>query len=95
MASDCQLSDSRTSFTNRFVLVPYRQEVFFTLAFPDDDLGLLKVNVFHPQAQAAAVKQAGHQLVQPVHFIQHLADFVFGKHRWQALGWFGAQGVDG
>ncbi len=79
----------------------HRQAVLFALAFPNDHLGLIKVNVFYPQAQAmhqaqaATVEQVRHQLVQPIQFVQHLTDFVFGKHRWQVLGRFGAQGVNG
>jgi len=32
--------------------------------------------------------------VQPIYFVQHLADFTFGKRRWQVLGGFGAQLVE-
>jgi hypothetical protein len=70
----------------------HRQAVFFAFALAHHHLRLLKVNIldaqaqaFH-QAQAAAVQQTGHQLVQPLHPAQYLVHFSFGEYGWQVLG---------
>jgi hypothetical protein len=61
---------------------------------------LLEVNVldlqaqaFH-QAQTAAIQQASHELVQPLHPAQYLVHHILGKHGRLVLAAFGAQGID-
>jgi len=56
--------------------------VFFALYFSNNDLRLLKVNIFHPQAgafhqsQPASVEQLCHQLMQSLHSSQYPCYFI-------------------
>jgi hypothetical protein len=65
------------------------QAVFLAFPFADNHLGLFKVDILKTLAQAlhqawaANIEQTGHQLVQPLHPVQHLVHFIFRGNRWR------------
>jgi hypothetical protein len=59
----------------------HRDAIFITLAIPDGNLPILKVNGFDPQPQtchqahATAVSQAHNQVIDTIQMRQNLLDF--------------------
>jgi hypothetical protein len=81
----------------------FRQDcdpVFLTLAVPDGDGAVFKVQVFHPQAEAfheaeaAAVEELGDQEMGTGEVGEEGLDFWTGEDGREALGFTGAQGLD-
>jgi hypothetical protein len=63
-----------------------RDAVRAAFACTDQDLPALQVDILDPQlrtlelAHASAVQQAGNQLIQPAHVVEHQLDFGLRQH---------------
>jgi len=72
------------------VLGDHRDPVLAALAFPDDDLAALEVEILDPKAQsldhthAGAVKKTGDQPARAVQRLQQRLDLLAGQDHWQA-----------
>jgi hypothetical protein len=62
-------------------------------AIVHDDAVVFKTQVVDPQAQAASVKDLGHQFVFSLHLADEVAGFVFREYHWNAFAFLGT--IDG
>jgi len=75
--------------------------IFVAFAAADHDLMLVKVDILDPQAdgfheaQAAAIEEFSHELVDTGEVADDFGGFLFGEDGGQTAGFFGADGVNG